>query len=957
MLPATCRGCPVFEWDKNFVETEGTGSSGLLVVAEAPGEWEAEEKRPLSPNGRSGKVFRRALRELGIPAHTLCITNVLRSRPPNNELLGMWYEAGSIGHCSQYLRRTIDEVKPRAIIALGGIPTRELQADDHGTHTVVRGFLRASKYGVPLISTYHPSFIARGAWQLYGTFKSDIKYALEIAQQGVPVQGVTQYELNPSIERVRHYLRYLSGSGNRLPISYDVETDHIIGNPEPDDWRLKRIVQIQFSHRAGYAIVLPYTGEYRLLAHAILALSNPKWGWNSRLSDDLALESDGAIINGERHDLMNAWGHLQPSFWGGKEDQDTDKGVPSRLMGLQSAASFYCREVGPWKHLASLERIKADPELLKLYGAYDADYNARVGIGIMASLEKTGLMAGYRSHKLGMRPVLDDLGTVGLPVDAAKQQELRTYVTGELQSIQQRIQSQVPPAVLGLHPKTGYKALHNKLSLVEEGKDPASWLKTPLRAIIEGYDPANPPLVMAAGHVGYLVQREFKEDSNGRIARISSRNGAEEHQLPHPVVGPDEIVPVDNPVDGYRVRSQDAAGGTEAGSGRTARWCIERLFNPHGSSPNTKSYIRVMGYPMPTAIDSGLDTTGKLQLQQLAERTGDEVLSMVGQWREMHKTGMDYTSAKWTPGTDGRVHATFRFGTASAQTTAINPPVQTFPEHSGIAQRAKEAIRAEPGHMLVDVDMRGFHARMAGWLSRDPAYYRLANFDVHSFVTAHFLRMPDADYQLEMDDDELTAYLEHVKSDKTRKDIRNYKVKRVVHGVTFGMRARKLYMMYAQNFENEREAQQLIDLLASLFPRVFIAFPTWIEDQIRNVTPCRLVSPFGHHRLFYDYDMQQATAFYPSNNSHCHIQAALVRLRTDGALARYEAVNFKHDSLSTHPRIELVDECIATVQAELERPSDVLVNWMGSPNPLGPFTCNSDAKVGLHLAAMKEYKL
>lgn len=922
-LPQSCVGCPLFAWNKNFVMTEGTGSSGLLVVAEAPGGWEDEEGRPLSPNGRSGKVFRRALRELGIPAHVLCITNILRSRPPDNELLGAPYAREAIDHCSQYLRRTIDEVKPRAIIALGGIPTRELESEYHGQHTAVRGFLRQSKYGVPLISTYHPSFIARGAWQLYGTFKSDIKYALHIAQHGVPVQQETQYELNPSIDRVRDYCNYLLGRTD-VPISYDVETDHILGNPEPDDWRQKRIVQIQFSHRAGYAIVLPWEGEFRLLAFVILALPNAKWGWNSRLSDDLVLEADGAVINGERHDLMNAWGHLQPSFWGKGDDRDPDKGVPSRLMGLESATSFYYPEAGPWKYLATPERIKAEPSLLRLYGAYDADYNTRCGTGIFASLERTGLMGGYFSHKIGMRPVLDDLGAMGLPVDAGKQAELRTYVTGELTAIQQRIQAQVPPAVLGLHPKTGYKALHSKLSLVEQGKDPADWLKTPLRAIVEGYNPSNPPLVSAAGHIGYLVQRDFVTG----LAAV------------------DTIILADGSTDQIATEVKER------------RWCIERLFNPHGSSPNTKSYIRARGYPMPKKIDDpSADTTGKLQLQQLAEQTGDDVLSAIGQWREMFKTGMDYTSAKWIPGTDGRVHATFRFGTASAQTTAINPPVQTFPEHSGIAQRAKEAIRAELGHTLVEVDKRGFHARVAGWLARCPIYYRMANFDIHSFVTAHFLKLKDGDYQLEMEDDELTAYHEYVKSDPDRKYIRNYKVKRVVHGVTFGMKARKLYMMYGQNFENEREAQSLINLLATLFPRVFVAFPAWIEDQIRNVTPCRLVSPFGHHRLFYDYDTQQATAFFPSNCAHCDIQAALVRLRASGALARYEAVNFKHDSLTLHPRTEDVDQCIAAVQAEFDAPSTVLTDWMGQPNPLGPFTCNSDAKVGPNLAAMKEYKL
>jgi hypothetical protein len=351
---------------------------------------------------------------------------------------------------------------------------------------------------------------------------------------------------------------------------------------------------------------------------------------------------------------------------------------------------------------------------------------------------------------------------------------------------------------------------------------------------------------------------------------------------------------------------------------------------------------------MPKAIDGGKDTTGKLELLKLAEKTGDEVLRLTGEWRETFKAGNDYTGGLWIPGADGRVHATFRWGTASGQTTAVAPPVQTYPEHSGIAKRVKEAVRAEPGHTLVKIDMRGFHARMTGWLANDAVYYRLADFDVHSFVTAHFLHLHDAPYLLDMDDEELRAALKFIKNHAEYGPVRGYKVKRVVHGVTFGMKARKLYRMYSQNFDSERDAQGLINLLGELFPRTFIAFPAWVRRQITDVTPHRLVSPFGHHRLFWSDDMEQATAYMPSNCAHCHIQAALVRLREQGALRLYQAVNFTHDALWLHPRDSHVEDCIATVKGEFEAPSTILID-----SPLGAFTCNSDAEVGPDLAHMK----
>lgn len=443
--------------------------------------------------------------------------------------------------------------------------------------------------------------------------------------------------------------------------------------------------------------------------------------------------------------------------------------------------------------------------------------------------------------------------------------------------------------------------------------------------VTESYDPDNPPLVELKVATGYVVQREFT-DSDGT---------------------------------------------------KEVRWCIERLFNPHASSPNTKAYINHMGYRMPTNINTGRDTTGKTELLKLAKETGDQVLFRIYDWRDLAKTGLDYTSGKWVPGEDGRVHPTFRTGTtASGQTTCTDPNAQQYPEHSGIAKRAKEAIRAEPGHIFVKMDARGAHARAIGWLANDPLYYKLADYDVHSFVTAHYLHLPEALYLMEMSDEELRSSLEAIKAE--HKHTRNYKVKRVVHGRQFNMGVRKLYQLHGADFDppaeqviadvgevrwynwtpkqqldevnrrGRREAQRLYNLFDALFPRTFVLYLENIRDQIYEVTPNRLVSAFGHHRLLWNWDMEQAAAFLPSNSFHCEIQSALIRLRKSGALKRYGGCVFAHDSLWMHCPENLVDECIAEVKPEFEKPSTVLVD-----SPLGPFQCSYDVEIGYDLASVK----
>lgn len=1257
--PDYCRPCPLYNASEygpgqGFSSLEGYGDSGLFVVADSLGQREEEDGLPLRPHGASGRIFQRALDELGIDRQALTVTNLVRCRPPGNELWGQPWTSSAVDHCRHYLSGAVGQRTPRVLLALGDMPLQELSADHSGAISEVRGFVLPSRYGPPLISTYHPSYISRGAWNVYGAFKRDLGYAYHCAVNGVPALLETNYKLHPTDSDIRDFLEWLR-SGQLDPFSYDVETAFMLGEKEPDDWKLKKLIQIQFSVRAGHAIVLPWEGAGREVSKVAFASAHNRWSWNGARSDDVVLRAGGIEAAprerlgdaraGENHDLMLAWAHAQPDFTSKGDDRDGDeKGIPSKLMGLQSAASFYCSEVGPWKHLAHTN--------LQLYGAYDADYTGRCGRGIFANLEALGLMGGYREHKYELRFTLDEIGEYGLPVDRERQAALRVYTLGELARIQTDLHERVPATILSIHPKAGYKSISGKVAM-ESSPD----TKTPLKDLIAAYDEANPPLVVAAGHVGYLKRRFFPAEVQETIVAESTNI--------------------------YEAGARAMVGDN--------RWCIERLYNPHASSPNTKAYIRAMGYPMPTNYNTGADTTGLIELLKLAKETGDPVLQLTYDWRKLRKTGLDYTTGKWVPGPDGRVHPTFRCGsTASGQTTCTEPncyskdteiltrrgwvlfsdlnrcgadqvaqydaatgavsfvePVELFvglgklvnittrqkldlsvterhrcplrhrktgevrdfyavdypedwqqiqagryenangknyseaqlalicalqadgtvgkggyldftfsrprkiakfewalngcripytkteklsrnskhadqvrfyigakavpawladkkffgpwvldlstesfkelsqevffwdglstrknnysssdkvnsdwvqvmmaltgrrakireyldpafpamrisyqvdisnrdyslttnrclerkdeveavycvavptgyvvvrrngkvaisgnsqqyPEHSELAKRAKEAIRAEPGHIFVKIDMRGFHSRAVGWLANDPLYYQLADEDVHSFITAHYLNLHDAPFLLEMDDDERLSALKAIKTEHGH--TRNYKVKRVVHGRQFNMGVNKLYQLHGADFDppaekvreavgdakwfswdrekqvaemnrrGRREARRLFDLFDTLFPRTFVLYLEDVRDKIYHVTPNRLTTPFGHHRFFWGWDMEQAAAFGPSNCAHCHIQSALNRMRRTGDLRRFGCCNFTHDAGWFHCPIELVHECVATVQREFEAPSIILTN-----SPLGPFQCNSDAEVGFDMANMGDY--
>jgi uracil-DNA glycosylase len=148
-----CPRCRLCETRSHVVFGEGSGSADLMVVGEAPG---AEEDLTGSPFvGRAGKLLDLLLSTVGFSRESIYICNVLKCRPPGNRNPA----PEEIEACSPYLRRQIQLVKPRAILAVGGFAAQTLL----GSTTPI-GRLRGTVHdfeGVPLVPSYHPAALLR----------------------------------------------------------------------------------------------------------------------------------------------------------------------------------------------------------------------------------------------------------------------------------------------------------------------------------------------------------------------------------------------------------------------------------------------------------------------------------------------------------------------------------------------------------------------------------------------------------------------------------------------------------------------------------------------------------------------------------------------------------------------------------------------------------------------------
>jgi uracil-DNA glycosylase family 4 len=643
--PDYCRPCVGYRWGncKGFSRVTGDNRVPLLFVGESSGASEAKRGEPFV--GAAGQVLEKAFRTAGLKRSDYNLTNLLRCRPPDNELRGAPYEFAALAHCRKYLDDAVTERRPKIIVALGDLPLRELSAIPV-TQSEHRGYVLPSIYaGVSVIGTFHPSRILRGDWKLFGILMHDIKRAVSIARNGIPAPAPTNYITDPTTDQIRDYIELLR-SQPQLPISYDTETPELIGVPSDG----RTIMLMQFSSSPGTAIAL--TPDRMDAARIIMALPNPKWGWADRTFDRALLRANGFTLNGELHDLMNALAHLQPSFMSSKDETSGEKNIPAKLMSLQSCVSLYEPWEQPWKRLVR-DFMEANPDashdslmaVVKQYGCRDVDHTVRCGLKLFAALRSSDLYDGYYEHKFHFSFVLDDISANGLPVDRERQTKVRNKIAAEDARLLREIQAVVPEELQALHPVFGYAK-------------PPKWA---LEKIENGYDAANPPLVELSNSRGYLVQRMVTADVINKVETecetcvgSGSVPGARRMKKCPKCKG-----------IGYRWQKDGRISRDEL------RWALT-LFNPN-SSQHVLAYIEHMGYPVPLHIDTKRPTVGQKEIEGLIDDTDDETLKLVSKIKKLTKLGGTYCGGDWVPGDDGRVHGQFRFGTASGQTSCIKP--------------------------------------------------------------------------------------------------------------------------------------------------------------------------------------------------------------------------------------------------------------------------------------------
>lgn len=148
-----CRRCPLCERRRHIVFGAGNPNAQLVFVGEGPGRDEDRQGEPFV--GAAGELLTRIIQAINLSREQVYIANIVKCRPPGNRNPA----PEEIATCLPFLERQIAAVKPRFIVALGGVAAQTLLGR---TEPISRLRGRFHDYhGIQLLPTYHPAYLLR----------------------------------------------------------------------------------------------------------------------------------------------------------------------------------------------------------------------------------------------------------------------------------------------------------------------------------------------------------------------------------------------------------------------------------------------------------------------------------------------------------------------------------------------------------------------------------------------------------------------------------------------------------------------------------------------------------------------------------------------------------------------------------------------------------------------------
>jgi uracil-DNA glycosylase len=152
-IATACTRCRLAGTRTQVVYGVGNPNADLMFIGEAPGRDEDLQGQPFV--GRAGALLTDIIKAMKLTRDDVYIANVIKCRPPGNRNP----EPDELDACRPFIRRQVELIKPKVIVALGRYALQSLMEKGFSI-TAARGQW-LDYHGVKVMPTYHPAYLLR----------------------------------------------------------------------------------------------------------------------------------------------------------------------------------------------------------------------------------------------------------------------------------------------------------------------------------------------------------------------------------------------------------------------------------------------------------------------------------------------------------------------------------------------------------------------------------------------------------------------------------------------------------------------------------------------------------------------------------------------------------------------------------------------------------------------------
>ncbi|PAB58493.1 uracil-DNA glycosylase [Anaeromicrobium sediminis] len=148
-----CYKCRLGDTRNNLVFGQGNENADIMFIGEGPGYH--EDMKGLAFVGPAGQLLTKALEGINLTRDQVYIGNIVKCRSPNNRNP----KDDEMEACIQYLRWQVKIIKPKIIVCLGSISSKNII--DKNLRITKEREKWVYKKGIWIMPTYHPSAVLR----------------------------------------------------------------------------------------------------------------------------------------------------------------------------------------------------------------------------------------------------------------------------------------------------------------------------------------------------------------------------------------------------------------------------------------------------------------------------------------------------------------------------------------------------------------------------------------------------------------------------------------------------------------------------------------------------------------------------------------------------------------------------------------------------------------------------